>query len=381
MISIIRSKQLRSRFAVALALTAAILLPLVANAQKYEVDMKNSGAAVVIEQPQPGYPGGSVRRGQEGWVKMSFVVTADGRAIDPIIIDSSGGAGFEREAREAVSTWRFEATTSSAELPYVVINIRSEIRRGRNAATPDFIRRYRRIMTHLYNEKNEHARKMADSTYDLGGWNLYESTMLWLMLGRVEGVEGNHAGKLEMYRRALGVSNRKSLPRKDRRELLRKIFMLEANFGQYAAAMQTLALLKNVAGSEKTVASLAERAEQIENDLIHSDIVRANATITNPCDCDDGQPLWHHAPTRRTFSFANLNGNVERFEARCESQRLSGDVEEGKLWTLAPEWGLCRIFVFGDDGARFDFLEHLSDNNEGKPAGQTAVAASNYRDD
>ena len=236
-------------------------------------------------------------------------------------------------------------------------------------------------MTHLYNEKNEHARKMADSTYDLGGWNLYESTMLWLMLGRVEGVEGNHAGKLEMYRRALGVSNSKSLPRKDRRELLRKIFMLEANFGQYAAAMQTLALLKNVAGSEKTVAGLAERAEQIENNLIHSDIVRANATITNPCDCDDGQPLWHHAPTRRTFSFANLNGNVERFEARCESQRLSSDVEEGKLWTLAPEWGLCRIFVFGDDGARFDFLEHLSDNNEGKPAGQTAVAASNYRDD
>ncbi len=239
MISIIRSKQLRSRFAVALALTAAILLPLVANAQKYEVDMKNSGAAVVIEQPQPGYPGGSVRRGQEGWVKMSFVVTADGRAIDPIIIDSGGGAGFEREAREAVSTWRFEATTSSAELPYVVINIRSEIRRGRNAATRDFIRRYRRIMTHLYNEKNEHARKMADSTYDLGGWNLYESTMLWLMLGRVEGVEGNHAGKLEMYRRALGVGNSKSLPRKDRRELLRNIFMLEANFGQYAAAMQS----------------------------------------------------------------------------------------------------------------------------------------------
>ena len=109
MISIIRSKQLRIRFAVALALTAAILLPLVANAQKYEVDMKNSCAAVVIEQPQPGHPGGSVRKGQEGWVKMSFVVIADGRAIDPIIIDSSGGAGFEREAREAVSTWHFEA--------------------------------------------------------------------------------------------------------------------------------------------------------------------------------------------------------------------------------------------------------------------------------
>ena len=211
-----------------LAMTGAIAMPFVANAQKYEFDLKNTGAAVVIEQAQPGYPRSSVRKGQEGWVRMSFVVTADGRAIDPIVIDSSGGAGFEREAREAISTWRFETTASGAELPYNVANIRSKIRRGRNSASHTFLRHYRQVAKYLYFEDNDLARNQIDSASNFGGWNLYESTMLWLMLGRVEGVEGNHAGKLEMYRRALGVSTSKSLPRNDRRDLLEKIFGLES---------------------------------------------------------------------------------------------------------------------------------------------------------
>jgi TonB family protein len=381
LISKIRNKPVRSRLAVGLAMTGVIAMPFVANAQKYEVDLKNSGAAVAIEQAQPGYPRSSVRKGQEGWVRMSFVVTADGRAIDPIIIDSSGGAGFEREAREAVTTWHFETTASGAELPYNVADIRSKIRRGRNSASHTFLRHYRQVAKYLYFEDNDLARNQIDSAYNFGGWNLYESTMLWLMLGRVEGVEGNHAGKLEMYRRALGVSTSKSLPRNDRRDLLEKIFRLESRFDQYAAAMRTFTLLKEMPDSDGAVRRLAESAAEIAAEMKNSDPVSANATIASPCNCDDGQPLWHYLPARRTFSFANLNGNVERFEARCESQRLSDDVEEGKLWTLAPEWGLCRIFVFGDDGARFDFLEHLSDDNEGKSAGQTAVAASNYPDD
>ena len=79
--------------------------------------------------------------------------------------------------------------------------------------------------------------------------------------------------------------------------------------------------------------------------------------------CDEGQPLWHYVPARRTFSFDNLNGEVERFEARCEDARISGPVVTGKTWTLDDSWGACRVFVFGDGGATFDFLEHLKDSD------------------
>jgi len=220
------------------------------------------------------------------------------------------------------------------------------------------MRRYRRIMTPLHHEETEDARTQVASTNELGGWNLYDSTMLCLMLGRVDGAEGNTAGKLENYRRALGVSNRRSLDGEDRRDLLVKMFSLQFERGQYAAAQRSLTLLRKEIGSEKEVAKLHEQAEALNRRLGGADPIVANAIVYNPCDCDAGAPLWSYQPARRTFSFASLSGNVERFEARCDSDRLQGPVETGKRWTLPEDAGSCRVFVFGDDGASFDFVEH-----------------------
>jgi hypothetical protein len=77
--------------------------------------------AVVIEQPAPESPR-RARRMQEAWVQMSYVVTSEGRAIDPIITDSSGGIGFEDEVRKVTEQWRFEPTSNSRELPYNILN-------------------------------------------------------------------------------------------------------------------------------------------------------------------------------------------------------------------------------------------------------------------
>lgn len=361
-----------------IAILSIAVIPALASAeQNFDFDLKETGQAVAIEQREPGYPGGSVRRGQEGWVRMSYVVTADGRAIDPVILNSSGGGGFEVEAKQAVPEWRFEP--GEVELPYNIVNIRSEINRGRDAATSNFIRRTKRILTHLHSEEVADARKQADAAYDMGGWNLYESTMLWLMMGRVEGAEDNNVGKLEMYTRALEMGNSTAIPSDDRVELLEKIFLLQSHFQQYAAALRTIERLKDVRGNEEAVKRTESRVAEMERMLAGDEITTAKATVHNPCDCDDGEPIWHYVPARRTFSFAGANGNVERFEARCEGQRISGAVEPGKTWTLAPEWGFCRVIVFGDDGATFDFLEHLHDDEE-NAADRSAVARNHVLD-
>ena len=351
----------------------------VTHAQKREFDVSYLGSATVIEQAGPAYPPQVIRKGQRGWVRMHFVVTPDGHAIDPIIIDSSGGAGFEEEARKATAGWRFEAPASGAELPNNLVNIRSKKGSARESASRDFMRRYRRIVTHLYREEVELARLEIDATYAKGGWNLYESVMFWLMAGRVDGAEGNTVGKLEKYRRALAVSNRKSLNGEGRREALVKIFGLEDQFGHYAHATATFAQLEKEAENSAELAEFGPRAAEIAALMASEKTLVANATIYSPCDCDTGEPLWYYRPERRTFSFANLNGNVQRFEARCDSKRIRGDVVEGTPWTLAPDWGSCRVFVFGDEGATFDFLEHLHDSQE-ESTGDAAVARSHVLD-
>ena len=328
-----------------------------ARAQNYVMELETLDASVAaLEQPRPEYPGGDIRTGQEGWVRIAFVVTPDGRAIDPIIVDSSGGIGFEREAVRVIQRWRFDA--SGVEHPHNLVDMRFEIYRGRDAATSNFIRRYRRIVTHLQREENDMARKQADSAYELGGWNLYESVMLWLMIGRVEGAEGHPTQKLECYRRALGVSNEQSLWGEDKSELLRKILELELEHGQYAAAESTLNHLRRVPNNEEQLRLLTEKIAELDATLADTDMWVARGALYNACNCEEGRPVWTYRPARRIFSFDNVDDGVERYEARCAEGRVSSLIEPGVPVTLPDSWGECRIFVFGDDGANFDFREH-----------------------
>ncbi len=353
----------------------AFASPAVAQNFDFKIYNKSVGAKPV-EQKNPLYPSG-VRRGQEGWVSVNYVITADGAAIDPVILDSVGGPGFEDSVRAALLKWRFEPP--GEVLTNNTTTVRFEIHRGRDMATSNFLRRYRRIVTHLHREENAEARTAVDQAYELGGWNLYESAMLWLMIGRVEGVEGNSAGKLEAYHRAFGVSNSNSIDSEDLRELLVKVFRLEIELSQYAAARSTLRTLKNEPGSQADVTALADLEAQLDQALASEAPIAAKALLFNPCNSDTGQPLWRYTPARRTFSFAALNGNVERFEVRCERERLESPIEADKTWSLPQDAKNCQVLVFGEDGASFEFVEHLETESD-DATGLNAVARSDVLD-
>jgi len=269
----------------------------------YQKSSEYSGLAVAIDRALPASPRHRPRRLQEAWVRMSYVVTADGRAIDPIIINSSGGIQFENEVRKVSESWRFEPSATGAELPLNVTDTRFSIRGRGKGTTRRFARFARHIMYDLHAGDVAAARKQADIALNMGGWNLYESTILWLMVGRIEGAEGNDVGKLEMYRRGLATSDERSLRRNARIDLLEDIFELESEFGQYSAAMQTMATLKAIRGSQEAVARLSARSREITNLLASDPTLVASATVVNPCDCDAGVALWDYVPTRRIFSF------------------------------------------------------------------------------
>jgi len=44
------------------------------------------------------YPSGPLRLGQEGCVELSFMLSTDGRVIDPIVTDSIGIRAFEKKS-------------------------------------------------------------------------------------------------------------------------------------------------------------------------------------------------------------------------------------------------------------------------------------------
>lgn len=360
----------------ALAVLCVISAPVAAQQNLFETGTDTKGLrAVPLEQPGPGFPGGT-RTGQEGWVRINFVVTPDGRVADPIIVESIGGEPFEQAALDALDDWRFEEPADGVEIGNNIVEMRFEVERGRDAATSNFLRRYRRIMTHVHNEQTELARERLDETIELGGWNLYESTMLCLMTGRVEDQEGNADGKLEHYRRALAVDNRGAIKGKDRRDLLTRIFEIEFESGQYGAAVETAAALAAEPGSKEAVGAIADDLARVRKALAGSADIVAHARITSTCDCAAGQALWRYEPARRRFAFAEVDPGVERFEARCDAWRLKSDVAPGEVVELPPEAKNCRVFVFGDDNAAFRFVESAGPADERRTVSGAVASAA-----
>ena len=367
---------IRSTAAFIIAL-AAMTVAAPAAAQKYDFTIQNAAVgSEPIEQPHPAYPS-KLRRGQEGWVRVNYIITPDGKAVSPIVIDSVGGTVFEAAVIERLADWRF--APPGEELANNTTNIRFEMYRGRDKATSGFMRGSKSVMESLVRERLDDAREDIDAIFERGGWNLYESTMLWLIAGRLAGAEGDPDAKHESYRRALGVSNRNALDDRGLRDLLKNLFDLEMELGHYAAARRTLERLQNVPGSAPLVDELAESAARLGRLLAAAEPLAARARLYRPGDSIAGTPLWTYVPTRRTFSFDALSGNVERFEVRCERDRLEGPVKAGRTWSLPEGSSDCRVFVFGADGASFDFIEH-SESESVDVAARSAVARSDVLD-
>ncbi len=331
--------------------------------------------AVPAEEADPRFPTSGFRTGQEGWVRVNFVVTPEGRTTDSFVVDSVGGPAFEEAALDAVERWQFE--TSDFEIPNNYAEMRFELSRGREAATSNFLRRYRRIMTHILEEETEYARDQIDAAVKLGGWNLYEEAMLSLMIGRLEGLEGDPADKLQYYLRAIGVATREALGGNDRREALFRIIEIQHFYGQYGSALQSLARLRAEPRGERDVRDLESVVEDIETALGSSAPLTVKGTLYTPCNCEEGRPLWYFQPVRSEFSFANVDGNVDSFEARCVASRLSGDVRDGGHWTLPEDPARCEIFVFGADGASFEILEHVTNETTARHLGSDGLDRAN----
>ena len=55
--------------------------------------------AEVTKRAAPTFPVQALSRGEEGWVKLSYVITPEGKVVDPVVQDSSGNRRMEQEAK------------------------------------------------------------------------------------------------------------------------------------------------------------------------------------------------------------------------------------------------------------------------------------------
>lgn len=72
----------------------------------------------------PQYPPSARLRNIEGWVELAFTVTAEGRVIDPVVIESDPEDVFDQAAMDAALRWRFRPVIRNGVAESVIALIR-----------------------------------------------------------------------------------------------------------------------------------------------------------------------------------------------------------------------------------------------------------------
>ncbi len=72
------------------------------------VDRTEEGDIIPIVVIRPMYPRDAAMKGQEGWVKIEFTITAIGTVKNPRVVDSKPPRVFNREAIRAILKWKFK---------------------------------------------------------------------------------------------------------------------------------------------------------------------------------------------------------------------------------------------------------------------------------
>ena len=167
-------------------------------------------AAMPIERSAPRYPAHELRRNEQGWVVLNYVVTDDGRVIEPVVEESSGSRSFEDAAMSAVESWRYEpARLNGKPVQQCKTQVRVvfAIEGAEDKVSRPFYTRYRNIEKTLDGGDIEAAAAELEIAFESEGLTLAEMSWLWAMEARILGIQGDKAAQLAALRRATAGSS------------------------------------------------------------------------------------------------------------------------------------------------------------------------------
>jgi hypothetical protein len=253
--------------------------------------------------------------------------------------------------------WRFEPATwkgkpveqarTKTTIKFAITD--SQERRGASKRFLNFEREFKQL---LEDGDRDGAGALLDSTFQESGWNLYETTRLWIASYRLHAASGDDENQLKSLRRA--ASGRKFVRPETAIKILRGKFTLEVRLGKLADALETYDLLISEGPAISQGDPLVEAAGKIREFVDGDQAIATHALIETS--------VWPYRLLRRKFSIDTVDGKIKGIDIRCDWHRArDAAVEVGKVWTIPPSWGSCRLYVHGSEGTTFRLMELLDE--------------------
>jgi TonB family protein len=336
-----------------------------------------------VFRENPDYPSGPLAQGKEGWVELSFVISETGDVIEPMIEQSSGGEPFERAALRAVQHWKYlPATEDGVPVERAVkTTIRFQLVGGGGRggqvrgdyverASAAFVKNYQQLVRLVDGQNFEGAAALLATMEAEQRLNRYETAFLWwakyVYLSRVSSPD--LAQMRRALERAVGSDEDMYLSMDQFVAAAERLVVLHAQGSDIAAAMATFERLRDtvaefakeratrglreVPSYTQSVAALQPGYEAMQ-ELVKSDRLMAMNGVVGEFE------YWVHDLLRRSFSFADINGQIDALDIRCERGRRRYDsVPVGTVWRIPEEWGICGVYLKGEPGTSFAFREY-----------------------
>ncbi|QDP01212.1 energy transducer TonB [Thalassotalea sp. PS06] len=336
------------------------------NAEKLATPISSFTSVVPIERVQPNYPKSAARNGKEGWVEFSLTVEPDGSVSNLIPVAHSGNRAFITASEKALSQWKYQPATENGEpIQSCMHNVRLDFRMGSNGVRSSFKRFYNKASKVLVSGDIEAIKEIGEKI-DNYETKLYdeESYIKLLQLNYAAAIKDQdlYEQRLEdtkLY--ALKNSMPKSWTVIGERKM--DLFIKQHKLADALNVLQQIKHDDNSHLSSDAVSQLTDKIIGYRDSDMH---------LIVPGEVNEYK-LWQHTLTRDKFSVAEINGNLESIDIRCDNKRNVYTVNETTMWKIPSSWKNCQVYISGDKNTTFDLVEYpLVDENKHNDSEETS---------
>jgi hypothetical protein len=303
---------------------------------------------VPLELPAMNSPTDALNMPTEGWIKFRYTVRADGTLADIRALDAMPPQLPTQPVLEAAKQWKFKPAQNGGK-PIDWYNNESIIAFDNESvpleASPTFSAAYVAVDELLRAQKYTEAQTASERLLGTAS-RLYEIGLAQAQSAFVRVRLSDLHGAYEAIQRA---TDPRIVTMQDSQlaEALRIRFGIEVQLGRVTEALETFA--RREALGAPADENLSARAATIEEALKTDAAIAVKGRV--------GQAAWAHIPTRRTFTIADVEGEINEIQAECDRRKQVIPFQADVDWTLPPGWGSCTLFVAARNNTTFSLYE------------------------